>query len=102
MTSSANAILDEYRKEIDDLDAQLVTILGKRLNICRKVALLKKQCHIAMMQPSRIDYIKLRCAQLGNDNNLRSEFIIRLYEEIIKEACQVESELMEMQCDITK
>ncbi|MFB8788244.1 MAG: chorismate mutase [Potamolinea sp.] len=45
--------LEPFRKKIDDLDLQIIELLGQRFDICRQVAHLKKAENIPMMQSGR-------------------------------------------------
>jgi chorismate mutase-like protein len=86
--------LDELRKKVDALDSELVRALGQRLEVCRKVALLKRQQGLPMMQPQRVAFVKQRCAQLGVAHGLNEAFVQALYTLIIDEACRLEDEIM--------
>ncbi|MDR1201666.1 MAG: chorismate mutase [Tannerellaceae bacterium] len=86
--------LDLFRENINDLDAQLIGLLGHRFSICLQVAKYKKDHAISMMQPSRIEDVKRKCRLLGKQFNINGDFIDNLYTLIIDEACRLETEVM--------
>lgn len=57
--------LEQFRKEIDALDEQIIEALSKRFEVCRKVAPFKKAEKIPMMQPGRVEEVKKRRQDLG-------------------------------------
>ncbi|ARV58881.1 hypothetical protein BZZ01_09775 [Nostocales cyanobacterium HT-58-2] len=86
--------LENFRKDLDEVDAQLINVLARRLNICDQVAQFKKIHHIPMMQPHRVEYVKQRCATLAASHGLDTDFIMRLYTLIIDEACRLEDKII--------
>lgn len=86
--------LEDFRREIDKLDAVLLETLGKRLAVCAEVARFKKSNNIPMMQPARVEMVKDRAAALGGKHNLRPEFVRELYGQIIGEACRLEDDII--------
>ena len=51
-----------FRKELDELDEQLMSILARRFAVCRQVAEYKAATSIPMMQPARVAEVKRRAA----------------------------------------
>lgn len=86
--------LTDLRNEIDLLDAQLVAVLGQRVEVCRTIARIKREQQISMMQPGRVAEVKRRCAQLGQLHGLDPDFITQLYQRIIDETCRIEDEII--------
>jgi chorismate mutase len=87
--------LDDFRKEIDRIDAALLDALGRRLAICAEVAHFKRAQGIPMMQPSRVEAVKDRVAALAAAHGLRPEFVRELYGQIIAEACRLEDDIID-------
>ena len=90
----AMSTLENFRQQIDVLDAELIKLLGHRFEVCRKVARLKKERGIPMMQQARIGVVKERCVQLGMQYQVDKEFILDLYDLIIKESCRIEEQII--------
>jgi chorismate mutase-like protein len=87
--------LAAYRKELNSLDEQLVRLIAQRIDVCRNVALYKRESGIPMMQPQRVDEVKSRCANMGAELHVNPEFMRKLYSVIIEETCRVEDEIIE-------
>jgi chorismate mutase len=51
--------LPGFRRELDEVDEQILEILSRRMNICREVAQYKSEADIPMMQADRIALVKL-------------------------------------------
>lgn len=86
--------LTQYRARIDQVDRELVALIAKRLDLCRDIAVLKKQSGIAMMQPGRVAEVKETNAARGEALGLSRGFTIDLYERIIEEACRIEDAII--------
>ena len=87
--------LEDFRRQIDQVDAELLAALGKRLAICADVAHFKRAHGIAMMQPARVTAVKDRVAALASEHGLRSDFLRDLYGAIIAEACRLEDDIID-------
>lgn len=92
---TVKAELAMYREEIDALDHALLEHLSRRLEVCKKVAEFKKTWNIPMMQPARVTQVKLSRSAIGKQLGLDEDFVISLYELIIKEACRLEDEIID-------
>jgi len=91
---SVKEILAPYRKEIDDLDKELVALLVKRYQIVRQVANLKGQYDIPSVLPDRVDEVRDNAARMAQEQGLNGEFVRNLYTMMIDYACNLEDELM--------
>ena len=83
-----------YRTSLNDLDEQLIELLGKRIDVCRDVAQFKRENSIPMMQGKRVDQVKARCAELALAHQVDPDFVRKLYTMIIDETCRVEDEII--------
>jgi chorismate mutase-like protein len=86
--------LPRFRRELDELDEQILVVLSRRMNICREVALYKSEADIPMMQGDRIAQVKARAVAKGKANGLSESFVLSLYEIVITEACRIENEII--------
>lgn len=86
--------LEEFRKRIDQVDAELISAIGRRLAICNEVAHFKRANGIPMMQPARVEAVKERAAAAAPAHGLRPEFLRELYGLIIAEACRLEDDII--------
>jgi chorismate mutase-like protein len=89
----------DFRIQINDIDNNIVDLLGNRFQVVRKVAEKKESGNIPVMQPNRIQEVKSRCKERASRNNVREEFIEALYQMIIEEACRIEYEYMNSNSD---
>jgi chorismate mutase-like protein len=86
--------LSEYRSQIDAIDQQVIELLGRRFDVCRRVAEHKRAEAIPMMQPGRVQEVLARAARRGEANGVPGAFMRSLYELIIGEACRLEDEII--------
>jgi chorismate mutase len=87
--------LAPFRARLDEIDAQLVDLLGERFQICREVAVHKSQNEIEMMQPGRVEIVRARYLQHGAEVDLPGGFTAALFDLMIDATCRAEDELME-------
>lgn len=86
--------LREFRSQLNDLDEELIRLLGARYEVCRSVAIHKSEQGIPMMQAERVEEVKERCARLGAAHRIPREFMRELYSLIIQESCRLEDEII--------
>lgn len=82
--------IEIFRKELNEIDASLIELLGRRFKIIRDVGNYKKDNDIPMMQSKRVEEVKDRCAKMGEQYDLDNTFIRNIYTTIIDEACRLE------------
>jgi 4-amino-4-deoxychorismate mutase len=87
--------LAPFRARLDEIDAQLVDLLGERFQICREVAVHKAENEIEMMQPGRVEIVRARYLQHGAEVDLPAEFTASFFDLLIDATCRAEDELME-------
>ena len=91
--------LESFRREIDATDAQVIELLGRRFDICRQVARLKREHRIPMMQHGRVAAVKERCMRLGVQSGLDPAFVADIYTLIIGQSCLLETEIIDRDPD---
>jgi chorismate mutase len=90
-TQDVLARVDALRRQIDDLDEQLVKLLSARAACALQVGREKKLLGLEIYQPSREADV-LRHVQAINPGPLNDAAIKRLFERIIDEARRLERE----------
>lgn len=85
--------LEAMRAELDHIDAELVTLLGRRFQMIRDVAEHKRVTGIAVMQPSRVQEVFATRLQRAREAGLDPKLVERLWTTIITHACQVENQV---------
>ena len=81
--------IDDYRKEINRLDSELLRIFNERANLALKIGEIKKEQGIPVYDPEREKRIFV--AMTGaNPGPLEDEAIVRLFERVIDESRRLE------------
>jgi chorismate mutase len=86
--------LDGWRKQIDEIDQQLVKLLNERSRCAVEIGHIKKQMKAPAWQPEREAEI-LRNVVKANPGPLDDAAIRRLFERIIDEARSLERHAMD-------
>ena len=86
--------LEPFRARLDELDDQIVRLLGERFETCREIALHKRAHDIPMMQPGRVEQVRARYLDRGAEARLPVDFTGALFELLIDATCSMEDELM--------
>jgi 4-amino-4-deoxychorismate mutase len=87
--------LDNYRREIDTLDAQIIEALGQRFEVCMRIAQFKKEQVIPMMQYGRVEEVRQRCRNLSMQHGVNPDLVAELYRLIIDESCRMETAIID-------
>lgn len=86
--------LEHWRKRIDEIDEQLLTLLNKRAQCAVEIGHLKKNMNQSAWQPERELQI-LQHVEQSNPGPLGDAAIRRLFERIIDEARSLERHVMD-------
>ena len=86
--------LEPFRKRLDELDEEIVRLLGARFDVCREIALHKRAHGIPMMQSGRVELVRARYLTRGAEVRLPADFTGALFELTIDATCRMEDELM--------
>jgi 4-amino-4-deoxychorismate mutase len=87
--------LAPFRRRLDELDEQIAKLLGERFDVCRRIALHKREHHIPMMQPDRVVQVRQRYLDRGAEVGLPADFVESLFELLIGATCKLEDELID-------
>ena len=82
--------IDHWRKEIDDIDAELLRLLNMRARLAMKVGALKQAQHLPFCDPVRERTVLQRLQEM-NAGPLDQRAIGKLFRRIICESRRVES-----------
>ncbi|HQV57839.1 MAG TPA: chorismate mutase [Ilumatobacteraceae bacterium] len=84
------ADMDDLRARIDDLDRQLIDVIGQRLEVCAEIAERKERTDTPVIQPSRVRDVvtsrRARAIQAGID----PDFIEQLFRVLLTETHRIE------------
>ena len=89
----AKKILKPYRKQIDDLDNQIMKLLGRRFGVIRKVAQIKTKYELPSFLHDRVEEVRDRCVAMGKKYGINPQFVYALYSAIIYQSCGIEDEI---------
>jgi chorismate mutase len=85
--------IEDWRRRIDEIDAQLVRLLNERSRCAMEIGHLKRAANLPLYQPEREQEI-LEKAEKVNPGPLPDTAIRRLFERILDEARSVERTAM--------
>ena len=86
-----NDKLEDWRKQIDALDEELLYILGKRINIIREIDKYKKANGIAPLDQKRWQAVLESQLSKAELHNLSEDFIKKLYGLIHEYSLEIEA-----------
>lgn len=81
--------IDDYRKEINQLDSELLRIFNQRAALALKIGEIKKEHGIPVYDPEREKRI-FEAMSNANPGPLENDAIIRLFERVIDESRRLE------------
>ncbi|RDI23192.1 chorismate mutase [Rhodococcus sp. AG1013] len=82
--------LARLRAELDAIDDRLLEDIRARIDVCVRIAEVKRHQGIPMMQPGRVNLVQSRAEEFARANGLSPDFLRSLYELMIGETCRVE------------
>jgi chorismate mutase len=82
--------IERWRKEIDELDEELLRLLNMRARLAVKVGGLKRASGIPVRDPAREQFV-LQRLRAANTGPLDQEAVVRLFRRIIRESRRVEA-----------
>ena len=83
--------LTSLRTEIDQLDKQLWTIIGKRVDVARAIGEWKRAHDEAILQPQRYQTVVKNCIATGQQYGLSEKLVREVMELLHNESVRVES-----------
>ena len=84
--------IEYWRKEIDEIDAQLLRLLNMRARLALKVGALKKAKQLPFCDPDREQYVLARLQHL-NTGPLDERAVYKLFRRIIRESRRIQLEV---------
>lgn len=87
--------LDEFRRKINAYDEQILSALGARFEVCRNVAVFKRENSVPMMQPNRVKEVRERYLELARLEGLPEDFASKLFELVIAATCALEDDIID-------
>jgi chorismate mutase len=81
--------IESWRKEIDEIDAQLLRLLNMRARLALKVGALKKAKQLPFCDPDREQYVLARLRD-ANTGPLDDRAVDKLFRRIIRESRRIQ------------
>jgi chorismate mutase len=82
----AHAVLERMRQQINQLDDELMQLLGQRMKIADQIGQYKKEHNLTILQTRRWNEILERAVRKGNKFGLSEEFITRYLDAVHMES----------------
>ena len=86
--------LTKYRTQIDEIDEELLEILGRRLKIVSEIGDYKNKHKITILQLKRWSYIIEDRLKKGLKQKLDKEFLLKMLELMHAESMRIQTEIM--------
>jgi len=82
------------RKQIDELDNELMDLLSKRMRVCREIGQYKKEHNMTVFQANRYNEILEKRGAQGSLLGMDPEFIANVFEGIHEESVRQQMEII--------
>ncbi len=86
--------LATLREQINQLDDELITLLGQRMKIADKIGVYKKQNNITILQTNRWNDILDRAFKKGENLGLSKEFVTKYFDAVHLESINHQNKVM--------
>jgi chorismate mutase len=86
--------IQQLRKQIDELDNQLMELLAKRMDVCREIGRYKKEHNMTVLQTSRYNEILEKRGVQGSLTGMAPEFVAKVFESIHEESVRQQIEIV--------
>ena len=82
--------LEEYRKQIDEIDKNIVELFAKRFEIVKQIGKCKKENNIPVVDNNRFQKVLEKVENMAMKQGISKDFIDEIYRTIHKYACELE------------
>ena len=86
--------IGQLRKQIDELDNQVMDILAKRMRVCREIGMYKKEHNMTVLQAQRYNEILDKRGAQGTLCGMDGDFVKKVYEAIHEESVRQQIEII--------
>ena len=86
--------LEQLRREIDKMDAELIDILSQRMKIVEEIGKYKRENNITILQIRRWSEIISDRLNLGEKIGLHKDFLLKMLQLVHKESIRKQEEIM--------
>ena len=92
--SVTTEVINEMRKQIDELDNQLMELLAKRMRVCREIGQYKKEHNMTVLQAARYNEILEKRGAQGALCGMDADFVAKVFEGIHQESVRQQIEII--------
>lgn len=78
--------LDSLRRQIDECDERLVSILAKRMEVCREIGRYKKENNMTVLQSARYNEILEKRGKEGESLGVSADSVVKIFTHIHQES----------------
>ena len=82
------------RKQIDELDNQLMDLLAKRMRVCREIGQYKKEHNMTVLQTARYNEILEKRGAQGALCGMGAKIVKKIFEEVHEESVRQQIEIL--------
>ncbi|MBQ9651430.1 MAG: bifunctional 3-deoxy-7-phosphoheptulonate synthase/chorismate mutase type II [Prevotella sp.] len=86
--------INQLRKQIDELDNDLMQLLAKRMRVCREIGQYKKEHNMTVLQAQRYNEILDKRGAQGALCGMDSQFIKNIFEAVHEESVRQQIEII--------
>lgn len=86
--------IDQLRRQIDDLDNQLIELLSNRMRICREIGQYKREHNITVFQASRYNEILEKRGTQATHCDMSAEFVATVFENVHQESVRQQMKII--------
>ncbi|HQE12151.1 MAG TPA: bifunctional 3-deoxy-7-phosphoheptulonate synthase/chorismate mutase type II [Flavipsychrobacter sp.] len=94
--------LEYLRQLMDGIDAEIIDLLSRRMELSDRIGALKKDCNMTAFQPERWNEMLESLRERGAKQYLNKQFIATLFEQIHDESIRRQTEVMKLIDNPTK
>jgi len=87
-------MLENIRREVDDIDSELLQILYRRMGKIEEIGRYKKENNITILQIDRLRKMIKSRLKTGNELGLDNKFLLKLLQLVHKESIQIQTKIM--------
>lgn len=92
---SKSGELEYFRQLMDSIDAEIIDLIARRMELSEKIGHVKKECNMTAYQPLRWQQIVETRGERGAGLMMSKEFIITLYQLIHDESIKKQLEILQ-------
>lgn len=86
--------LSALRRQIDELDSQLIELLTKRMRVCREIGMYKKEHNLTVVQGARYSEVVNKRGAQGVLCGMSADFMTTVFEAIHEESVRQQLEII--------